>query len=114
MIDAIKPGATTADAAKGFLPASKWGYPEEAYILSVNIGHGIGLHLYEMPVINRQWSLKHPQVFEEGMSMAIESIQGEWGVGGGRLEDQIVVTKDGAEIIHHMPRDEIIVAHKIV
>ncbi|MFQ5850490.1 MAG: M24 family metallopeptidase, partial [Candidatus Binatia bacterium] len=30
IIEAIKPGATTADAAKHFPPASKWGYKEEA------------------------------------------------------------------------------------
>jgi Xaa-Pro aminopeptidase len=114
VIDAIKPGATTADAAKKFLPASTWGYSDEVYVLTIEIGHGIGLNLYELPVINRQWSLKHPQVFEVGNCMAIESREGEWRVGGARLEDMIVVTENGAEIINHMPRDEIIVTHRIV
>jgi Xaa-Pro aminopeptidase len=68
VIDAIKPGATTADAARHFLPASTWGYQDEAELLTLEIGHGIGLFNYGPPIINRQWSLKHPQVFEPGMS----------------------------------------------
>jgi Xaa-Pro aminopeptidase len=113
IIDAIKPGVTTADVANAFVPASTWGYPDETHVLTIEIGHGIGLNLYEMPVINRQWSFKHPQVFEVGNCMAIESREGEWRVGGARLEDMIVVTESGAEIVNHMPRDEIIVTHLI-
>jgi Xaa-Pro aminopeptidase len=114
VIDEIKPGATTADAAKKFIPASTWGYPDEVYVLTIEIGHGIGLNLYEMPVVNRQWSLKYPQVFEVGNCMAVESREGEWRVGGARIEDMIVVTENGAEIINRMPRDEIIVTHAMV
>ena len=110
VIDAIKPGATTADAARHFPPASKWGYKDEAEVLTVEIGHGIGLLWYGYPIINRQWSLEHPQVFEEGMTIAIEALEGEPGRGGVRLEDAVVVTKDGAELIDHWPRDEILVA----
>ncbi|MBI2317534.1 MAG: aminopeptidase P family protein [Betaproteobacteria bacterium] len=112
VIDAIKPGATTADAAKHFPPASKWGYKDEAEVLSMEIGHGIGMYHYGYPIINRQWSLKHPQVFEEGMTIAIESREGEPGRGV-RLEDGVVVTKNGAELIDHWPRDEILVAPRV-
>lgn len=110
VILAIKPGATTADAAQHFPPATTWGYREEAEVLTAEIGHGVGLYQYEYPIINRQWSLKHPQVFEPGMTIAIEGREGEVGVGGVRLEDVVVVTKDGAELIDHFPRDEILVA----
>jgi len=111
VISEIKPGKTTADAAKHFPPASTWGYREEAEVLASEIGHGIGLGPgYDIPIINRQWSLAHPQVFEEGMTIAIEAREGETRVGGVRLEDMVVVTKDGAELIDHFPRDEILVA----
>jgi len=113
VISEIKPGKTTADAAKHFPPASTWGYREEAEVLASEIGHGIGLGGgmgYDYPIINRQWSLAHPQVFEEGMTIAIEAREGETRVGGVRLEDMVVVTKDGAELIDHFPRDEILVA----
>jgi len=120
-IEATKPGASTADIAKAFPPASKWGYKDEVEVLSIEIGHGIGLvglddpcgvH-YNYPVINRQWSLKHPQIIEEGMVIAYESLEGEHRVGGARMENMVVVTKDGAEIIDHFPRDEILVAGEI-
>jgi Xaa-Pro aminopeptidase len=110
VIDAIRPGNTTADAAREFPPASTWGYTDEAELLTLEIGHGVGLHHYGYPVINRQWSLRHPQVFEAGMTIAIEGREGAPGEGGVRLEDTVVVTGDGAELIDRWPRDEILVA----
>ncbi len=111
IIDAIKPGATTADAAQHFPRADKWGYKDEVEVLSVEMGHGLGIgEGYDPPVINRQWSLKHPQVFEPGMVLAVESLEGEHRVGGVRLENMLVVTDKGAEIIDHMTRDQILVA----
>ncbi len=70
----------------------------------------IGLYSPELPIINRLWSLQHPQVFEPGMTIAVESKGGESGVGGVWLENMLVVTEDGAEIIEHMPRDQILEA----
>ncbi|MFQ5850667.1 MAG: M24 family metallopeptidase [Candidatus Binatia bacterium] len=114
IIAEINPGKTTADAAKHFPPATTWGYREEVEVLASEIGHGIGMGgaggNYDMPIINRQWSLKYPQVFEEGMTIAVECREGEARVGGVRLEDMVVVTKDGAELIDYFPRDEILVA----
>ncbi len=115
IIDEIKPGRTTADAARHFPPAETWGYKSEVELLASEIGHGIGLGTstgYDMPIINRLWWFKHPQVFEEGMTITVESREGETRVGGVRLEDMLVVTKDGAEIMDHFPRDEILVAPK--
>jgi Xaa-Pro dipeptidase len=114
IIDEIKPGNTTADAAKHFPPATKWGYKEECEVLCSEIGHGIGLGgaggNYDIPIINRLWSLKHPQVFEEGMTIAVECREGEDRVGGARLENMVVVTKNGAEVMDNFPRDQILVA----
>jgi Xaa-Pro aminopeptidase len=76
----------------------------------MEIGHGIGVYQYEYPIINRQWSLENPQVFEAGMVLAVEGREGEDRVGGVRLENMIVVTENGAEIIDHFPREEILEA----
>ena len=117
VIDRIRPGGTTAEAAQAFPPASKWGYKDEAEVLTVEFGHGIGLvqvtgpstvH-YNWPVINRQWSLQYPQVFEPGMVLAIEALEGEHRVGGVRMENMVVITENGVELIDHFPRDEILV-----
>jgi Xaa-Pro aminopeptidase len=114
-IEATKPGKTTADAAKAFPPASKWGYKSEVEVLTVEFGHGLGMPVsypvhvpYALPNINRQWSINHPQPFEKGMIIAYESLEGEHRVAGVRLEHMVVVTDDGAEILDHYPGEEII------
>ena len=114
--EATKIGNTTADAAKAFPPASKWGYKDEVEVLSIEFGHGIGLvspapasvH-YNYPNINNQWSLEFPQPFEEGMVIAYESCEGEHMVGGVRLEHMYVITKNGAERMDLYPGSEITV-----
>ena len=117
IIEAIRPGGNTGEAAKHFPAASTWGYRDEVDVLTVEFGHGIGLvspgsgqvH-YNWPVINRQWSLKHPQVFEPGMVIAVESLEGEHRVGGVRLENMVLVTEHGPELMDFFPRDEILLA----
>ncbi len=113
--DACIIGNTTADAARFFPPASKWGYKDEAEVLSIEWGHGIGLVTkppswvsYNLPAINNQWSLKYPQPFEKGMVIAIESCEGEQLVNGARLEYMIEVTENGPERLDFFPDDEII------
>jgi Xaa-Pro aminopeptidase len=114
-IEATKVGNTTADAAKFFPPASTWGYSDESEVLTVEFGHGLGMPVqamarvsYGQPVINRQWSLEHPQPFEKGMVIAYESLEGEHRVNGARIENMVVVTDDGCEVLDHFPRDGII------
>lgn len=113
VISEMKPGRTTADAAKHFPPATKWGYQDEMEVLASEIGHGIGLggiSGYDAPIVNRMWSFDHPVEFEEGMCLAVESREGEPRVGGVRLENMVVITRDGAEVMDYFPRDEILVA----
>lgn len=107
IIEAIKPGATTADAAKHFLPASTWGYEAEQPLIVAEVGHGIGMG-YEPPVISRLWSFDYPQIFEPGMVIAVECREGEPGYGGVRLEEMVLVTENGHEVLSTWPSDELV------
>jgi Xaa-Pro aminopeptidase len=44
------------------------------------------------------------------MTIAVECREGETRVGGVRLENMLVVTKNGAELMDYFPREEILVA----
>ncbi|WP_157183238.1 M24 family metallopeptidase [Sciscionella marina] len=120
VIGELRPGSSTADVAAHFAPASKFGFADEAELLTIEYAHGIGLvnvgsrfvH-YNYPIINRQWSLRYPEEIEEGMVIAVEGIEGQHRGGGVRTESMVVVTADGPELIDHFPRDEILVAGAI-
>jgi len=107
VIDRMKPGGTTADAAKALLPANTWGYPDEQSLVVAEVGHGIGM-TYEEPVISRIWSLDNPQLLEPGMVVAVECREGEWGYGGVRLEEMVLVTENGTRVLSNWPSEEII------
>ena len=107
IIERMKPGATTADAAGGLLPSNTWGYSAEQSLLVAEVGHGIGM-TYEEPVISRIWSFDHPQVLEPGMVVAVECREGEWGYGGVRLEEMVLVTETGNRVLSTWPSDNLI------
>lgn len=113
MIEEIRPGATTADAARHLLPASEWGLEAEQRLLISELGHGIGM-TYEEPVISRVFSLDFPQPFEPGMVIAVECHQGEAGYGGVRLEEMVLVTSDGHQVLTTWPSEDIVQVGTIV
>jgi hypothetical protein len=113
IIEAIKPGATTADAAKALRPSNTWGYPAEQSLLVAEVGHGIGM-TYEEPVVSRIWSFQHPQILEPGMVIAVECREGEWGYGGVRLEEMVLVTETGHRVLSNWPAEEIIPVSSIL
>jgi Xaa-Pro dipeptidase len=106
-IEVVKPGATTADIAKCWPSAEDMGMgtEEEAYCLA--LGHGIGAALWERPIITRLFSLEHPVTLQENMVFSLETHAGT-GVNGARLEEEVVVTKNGYEVITKYPCDELI------
>ena len=113
VIERIRPGATTADAAKPLLPASTWGYDAEQPLVVAEVGHGIGM-TYEEPVISRLWSFGHPQTFEPGMIVAVECREGRAGYGGVRLEEMVLVTDTGHHVLTNWPAEEIVPVGMII
>jgi Xaa-Pro aminopeptidase len=108
-IDVIKPGVTTADVCAVWPEAKVFGYKneDEAYLLQY--GHGIGLSLWERPILSRRFCFDHPTQIKEGMVFAVECWLGaEDGSGAARIEEEVVVTKDGCEIITNYPSDHLI------
>ncbi|MCL6562286.1 MAG: M24 family metallopeptidase [Firmicutes bacterium] len=103
----LRPGQTTADAARHFPPASTWGYRDEAEVLTIEIGHGVGLNQYEPPVINRQWSLPYPQPLLENMVVAMEGREGSPQVGGVRLERMVWISAQGPRLLDRFPAEAI-------
>jgi Xaa-Pro aminopeptidase len=110
-IDTIKPGATTADVAKLWPKAQEFGFPDEESCFALQYGHGVGLSIWEKPIFSRLVSLDHPEVIEEGMVFALETF---WPASDGwsaaRIEEQLVVTKDGCEVITRFPAEELLIA----
>ena len=75
------------------------------------MGHGIGLAIWERPMISRLVSLEHPHEIKPGMVFALETF---WpstdGWSAARIEEEIVVTKTGHEVITRFPAEELLVA----
>lgn len=107
-IAVIRPGATTADMAKQWPAATELGFNNEEEAFLLQFAHGIGLGLWEKPIISRLFSLDNPFELKEGMVFAVETwCPVEDGSGSARIEEEIVVTKDGHEVITKFPSDEI-------
>ena len=107
----VRPGVTTREVAEKWPPGPQiWGdilVRHEDQTAGSNWGHGIGLTLYEPPIIWRAVSLEHPMVIEEGMTFALETQHGTPGSHGVRIEEMLHVTKSGVEILSKWPIDEI-------
>ena len=114
-LEAIKPGVSTADVAVLWDAAEQKGAKSEAEVWCDDMAHGIGLWLYEYPIVNRLWSLEHPQTFEAGMTMAIEALDPvDPSIGRVKLEEMVVVTEDGVEVMSRLPIEEIMIAHPLL
>ena len=105
-IEAVKPGVTTADIATVWPDHKAMGAKDEHEIFGLQYGHGIGVGLWEFPIISRAYSIDHPVEIEPGMCFALETYAGD-GYDGVRLEDEVVVTETGIEVITKFPTDEL-------
>ncbi|GAA4682000.1 M24 family metallopeptidase [Phytohabitans rumicis] len=107
----VKPGTTTADIVALWPRAEEFGFPDEMAAFALQYGHGVGLSIWEKPVFSRLVSLDHPEVLEEGMVFALETY---WPAGDGysaaRIEEEVVVTADGCEVITKFPAEKLLIA----
>jgi Xaa-Pro aminopeptidase len=107
----IRPGRTTAEVASVWPRAQEFGFPSEEAAFALQMGHGIGLAIWERPMISRLVSLNHPHEIKPGMVFALETF---WpstdGWSAARIEEEIVVTPTGHEVITRFPAEQLLVA----
>ena len=65
-IELIRPGRSTAEVASVWPKATEFGFPNEEAAFALQMGHGIGLAIWEKPMISRLVSLDHPHVRARG------------------------------------------------
>jgi Xaa-Pro aminopeptidase len=112
-IDLVRPGTTTDEIAAVWPTAEELGFPSEEACFGLQFGHGVGVGLYEPPMISRVHSFEFPQELEEGMVFALETYCAATdGRSAARIEEEVVVTKDGNRILTRFPAEELLVAGK--
>ncbi len=96
---AIRPGVTAGEvdrAARDVLKRAKL----DRYFTH-SLGHGLGLEVHEMPRLGKG----EQTVLQEGMVLTVEPGVYIEGLGGIRIEDDVVVTAKGAVDLTSAPRD---------
>jgi Xaa-Pro aminopeptidase len=111
-IDMVKPGVATDAIAKAWPKAQDFGFDSEMEAFGLQFGHGLGLALHERPIISRLNSLDHPVELKEGMVFALETYcPASDGHSAARIEEEIVVTATGHEVITLFPAEELVIAN---
>ncbi|MBI4967122.1 MAG: aminopeptidase P family protein [Rhodospirillales bacterium] len=107
-IDVIRPGVTVDQVAAVWPNAQEFGYKDEEEAFLLQYGHGIGLSLWERPIFTKRFQGQNT-VLKEGMVFAVECWKGAAdGSGAARIEEEVVVTKDGCQVITCFPSDRLI------
>lgn len=108
-MDVVKPGVTTKDVAECWPAAEEFGFKNEEDAFLLQFGHGIGMSIWEKPIISRLFSLEHPFKIHEGMTFALETwCPSKDAKGAARIEEEVAVTAGGCERLFRYPADMLI------
>jgi Xaa-Pro aminopeptidase len=102
-IASVREGVAAGDvdrAARRVLRASGL---DRAFVHST--GHGLGLEIHEPPRLGR----KEETVLQAGMAITIEPGVYLQGFGGIRIEDTVVVTRHGCEVLTPTPKELLVI-----
>src|SRR6478736_3479668 len=112
-IELIKPGVSTDTVAKVWPKAEEFGFPSELAAFGLQFGHGLGLALHERPIISRLVSLENPMEIKTGMVFALETYcPAKDGFSAARIEEEVVVTDKGCQVITLFPAEELPIANR--
>ncbi|WP_239254153.1 M24 family metallopeptidase [Listeria ilorinensis] len=102
VIDALKPGMSGIEADKIARDhIASFGYGDA---FGHSLGHGIGLEIHEGPNL----SMKSPQKLVPGNVVTDEPGIYLPGIGGVRIEDDLLITETGNEVLIHSPKELIL------
>jgi Xaa-Pro dipeptidase len=108
----IKPGVGTDEIAALWPEAKDFGFANEMEAFALQFGHGLGVALHERPIISRLVSLEHPIEIKEGMVFAVETYcPATDGHSAARIEEEVVVTDKGCQVITLFPAQELPIAN---
>ena len=111
-IDKVGDGVGTDEVAALWPKATDLGFAGEMDAFGLQFGHGLGLGLHERPIISRLNSLTNPVEIKAGMVFALETYcPATDGVSAARIEEEVVVTAKGAEVLTRFPAQELFVAN---
>ena len=111
-IQMIKPGVRSDQIADCWPTAEKIGFSDEMEAFGLEFGHGLGLGLHERPIISRLNAFEDPMELLEGMVIALETYcPASDGISAARIEEEVVITANGPEVITHFPSEELFVAN---
>ena len=112
-IDLLRPGISTERVAQAFPKAQEIGFESEMAAFGLNFCHGLGLGLHERPLISRLNSFKDPYELKAGMVFAVETFcPAKDGISAARIEEEVVLTPEGAKVITLFPAQELPIANK--
>jgi Xaa-Pro dipeptidase len=109
----IKPGVATDKIARAFPKAQEIGFDSEMAAFGLNFCHGLGLGLHERPIISRLNSMEEPMELQAGMVFAVETYcPATDGISAARIEEEVIVTPKGAQVITLFPAQELPIANR--
>jgi Xaa-Pro dipeptidase len=112
-IAVLKPGVSSDAVARALPKAQDIGFPNEMEAFGLNFCHGLGLGLHERPLVSRLTSLKEPIELKAGMVFAVETYcPATDGISAARIEEEVILTPNGAKIISLFPAEELPIANR--
>jgi Xaa-Pro dipeptidase len=112
-IDGIRAGVGTDQVAALLPKATDFGFESEMDAFGLQFAHGLGLGLHERPIISRLNSMENPIELQVGMVFALETYcPASDGVSAARIEEEIVVTENGPEVLTRFPAQELFIANE--
>jgi Xaa-Pro dipeptidase len=111
-IELLKPGMSSDEVAHALPTADEIGFASEIDAFGLNFCHGLGLGLHERPLISRVTSFREPIELKAGMVFAVETYcPATDGMSAARIEEEVVLTPEGAKIITLYPAEDLPIAN---